>query len=117
MDQPPPPPQYSNPGSVPGQPPPPPGGNTVVYTQQPTFFNSMMFREFPVAMTCTYCQATITTTTRYETGTFTWVACGVIAFIGCWMGCCLIPFCIDGCKDVVHSCPSCRQTLGKYSKM
>ncbi|XP_062581069.1 LITAF domain-containing protein-like [Saccostrea cucullata] len=116
MEQPPPPPQYSNPGQ--GQPPPPPpGGSTMVYTHQPTFFNPIMFREFPVATTCTYCRASITTSTRYETGTFTWVACGVIAFIGCWLGCCLIPFCIDGCKDVVHSCPNCHQTLGKYSKM
>ncbi|XP_022318236.1 lipopolysaccharide-induced tumor necrosis factor-alpha factor homolog [Crassostrea virginica] len=114
MYQPPPPPSYTGPG----QPPPPYGGTTTtVYTHQPTHFNTILFREFPVAMQCQYCHASVTTSTRYESGTLTWVACFVIAFIGLWLGCCLIPFCLDGCKDVIHSCPNCHQMLGRFNRM
>lgn len=120
---PPPPPAYSAPGPHGqgyGQPPPPPpgyaGSSTVVVTQ-PGFINARIFREVPVPMQCPYCQATITTSTSYEVGTLTWIACFVVFIVGCWLGCCFIPFCVDGCKDVVHSCPNCRQTVGRYDRM
>lgn len=35
----------------------------------------------------------------------------------CWLGCCLIPFYVDRCKDVVHSCPNCEQVLGRYDRI
>ncbi|XP_048762283.1 LITAF domain-containing protein-like [Ostrea edulis] len=118
--QPPPPPAYSQPGGVgySQAPPPPPGypGSTVVVTQ-PVHMNPYMFREFGVQMQCPHCSATITTSTRYEVGTLTWIACCVVAAVGCWFGCCLIPFCVDGCKDVIHSCPSCNQDVGRYNRM
>ncbi|XP_011444612.3 LITAF domain-containing protein-like [Crassostrea angulata] len=115
MNQPPPPPSYVAPGQ--GQPPPPPGGTQIVYTHQPTALSAVNFNQYPVAMKCHYCQASITTSTNYEAGALTWVACFVIAFIGCWCGCCFIPFCLNDLKDVTHNCPNCRQTLGKFSKM
>nr|XP_022318234.1 lipopolysaccharide-induced tumor necrosis factor-alpha factor-like isoform X3 [Crassostrea virginica] len=118
---PPPPPAYSQPPAPQGygQPPPPQGypGSTTVVVTQPGFVNHMMFREFGVQMQCPHCQATITTSTRYEVGTLTWIACCVIAAVGCWLGCCFIPFCVDGCKDVIHACPSCRQDVGRYNRL
>lgn len=33
------------------------------------------FREVPVRLTCTFCRADVVTSTYYETGTLTWLAC------------------------------------------
>jgi len=34
----------------------------------------------------------------------------------CWC-CCFIPFCIDGCKDVTHTCPNCQHVVGHYNRL
>lgn len=41
----------------------------------------------------------------------------IILFCRLWLGCCLIPFCINGAKDVVHSCPNCQRMVGRYTRM
>ncbi|XP_071164017.1 LITAF domain-containing protein-like [Mytilus edulis] len=129
-----PPPQYNPPppaypgqynqqaGGYPAQPQPQYGyggqqsSATVVVTGQPTVL-IQQFREAPVRTQCPSCRADILTSTHYETGTMTWVVAGVLCFVGLWIGCCLIPFCIDGCKDVVHTCPSCRHSIGRFNRM
>ncbi|CAD5113777.1 DgyrCDS2945 [Dimorphilus gyrociliatus] len=75
------------------------------------------FRESPIRINCNFCKADVVTAINYETGTLTWVAAGVICLLGFVIGCCLVPFCIDGCKDVVHTCPNCRQVVGRYNRM
>ncbi|XP_052791283.1 LITAF domain-containing protein-like isoform X2 [Mya arenaria] len=90
---------------------------TTVVVSQPAYTVVQHFRESPVRIKCQFCQADVVTSTFYETGTLTWVACFVIAIVGCWIGCCLIPFCMDACKDVVHQCPNCNQQVGRYNRM
>ncbi|XP_053392419.1 cell death-inducing p53-target protein 1 homolog isoform X8 [Mercenaria mercenaria] len=55
--------------------------STVVVTQ-PAYTVVQHFRESPVRIKCQFCQADVVTSTYYETGTLTWVACFVIAIVG-----------------------------------
>ena len=53
------------------------------------------------------------TNTVAETGLGTWLACCGLCFIGCGLGCCFIPFCIDDLKDVTHTCSNCGTFVGE----
>ena len=66
--------QYNNP--QPGMAP------TTVVVQQPAYTVVQHFRESPVRVKCQFCQADVVTSTYYETGTLTWVACFIIAIVG-----------------------------------
>ncbi|VDL63750.1 unnamed protein product [Hymenolepis diminuta] len=35
----------------------------------------------------------------------------------CDFGCCLIPFCIEPCLDIEHSCPRCGKVLGRLKRL
>ncbi|XP_013397792.1 lipopolysaccharide-induced tumor necrosis factor-alpha factor homolog [Lingula anatina] len=84
---------------------------TVVYVNAPAFGpNSKQ-------MQCPYCQAHVTTSVEYYSGGATWLVAGITLFVGCWLGCCLIPFCIQDLKDARHFCPNCNRTLGTYHRM
>ncbi|XP_063444544.1 cell death-inducing p53-target protein 1 homolog isoform X2 [Mytilus trossulus] len=109
----------------PGYGPPPPQGyggqqqqghTTVVVGQPTTTVLVQQFREAPVNTSCPHCHAQVITATQYETGTFAWIICLVLCIVGCWP-CCLIPFCVDGCKDVTHSCPNCKQVISRWNRM
>ena len=69
-----------------------------------------LFGNRPVTMMCPNCQKTITTKTFSEHGALTWISAGVLCFVMC----CCIPFCVDSCDDVTHTCPSCNITLGLH---
>uniref|UniRef100_A0A158R9D4 LITAF domain-containing protein n=1 Tax=Taenia asiatica TaxID=60517 RepID=A0A158R9D4_TAEAS len=60
----------------------------------------------PSQFFCPRCQREVLTNVTYESGLLTGA-----------LGCCLIPFCCDCDKDVVHTCPYCKQTLGNYSRL
>ena len=90
---------------------------TTVVMQQPTVVRQPVFRDMPVTMICNHCHATITTSTDFVSGACAWLACLGLFFIGCSGGCCLIPFCVDGCKDVEHRCPNCQKIVGRYGRL
>ncbi|XP_078361997.1 lipopolysaccharide-induced tumor necrosis factor-alpha factor homolog isoform X2 [Oculina patagonica] len=97
---------------------PPPGTTTTTIITPPgPIIVNMAFGESPISMVCPHCQTHIITCTTYQDGTLTWLAAGALCLVGCWLGCCLIPFCLDGCKDVIHSCPNCHARLGSYRRM
>ncbi|XP_033751147.1 LITAF domain-containing protein-like isoform X15 [Pecten maximus] len=118
--QPPPPQGYGQPYGAPppaGQPGyPQQQGQTTVVVAQPAVTVVQQFRESPVHTRCPHCQAEVVTATQFETGSFTWIICLVLCIVGC-IPCCIIPFCVDGCKDVIHTCPSCHQTISRYSRL
>lgn len=90
---------------------------TTVVVNQPPVTLVQSFRESPVHTCCPHCRAEVVTGIHYESGTFAWVICCVLWWVGLGLGCCLIPFCVDGCKDVIHTCPNCQQQIARFSRM
>ncbi|XP_053402681.1 lipopolysaccharide-induced tumor necrosis factor-alpha factor homolog [Mercenaria mercenaria] len=74
------------------------------------------YRECSLRIVCPFCHAEVVTSTYYEPGTLTWLACFLIVLFFP-LGCCLIPFCMDGMKDVVHRCPNCGAETGRFNRM
>ncbi|KAF0288276.1 Lipopolysaccharide-induced tumor necrosis factor-alpha factor [Amphibalanus amphitrite] len=70
----------------------------------------------PTHMMCPHCHAEIDTSVRSSPSTTAWVSGLLIALFGCWMGCCLIPCCMDECMDKEHYCPNCKAFLGRYRR-
>lgn len=119
-------PQYGPPGgpqygpSGQAYPPPPPQGmqqGTTIVVGAPAVTVMGGFHEVPMNVTCPQCHQAVVTRTSYETGTLTWLICGGLVLLGCWLGCCVIPFCVNGCKDVRHTCPNCNTSVGVYRRI
>lgn len=73
---------------------------------------TMGFSEWPQGITCQWCHAQGMTNVKKEVVIETHlIACG-ICLVGCYAGCCLIPYCADGCKAKKHYCPSCNRLVG-----
>ena len=72
-----------------------------------------LYGRAPVKVMCVHCNTETLTNVKFDTGLGTWaICCGTAAF-GCWLGCCLIPFCIDDLKDAVHQCGNCQRVVGE----
>jgi len=94
---------------------------TTVYVQQlePAVIvpGPLYLRDRPVAIVCPYCGARGMTQIDYEPGACTWLSVGGCVLCGLWLGCCLIPLCVDSLKDVVHYCPNCHHHVGKFNRL
>jgi len=119
---PPPPPGQMYPG-LPGKegaPPPPasypppqqPQGPVQVVTQV-QYVAAPSFGYRPVTMNCPHCQAHVTTKTDSEPSVVAWIVGGLLCLVGFWP-CSCIPCCVDSMQQVTHSCPSCKNFLGRY---
>lgn len=97
----------------------PPGmaGQTTVVVTQPVVVHTGIYRGVPVSCQCPHCRAQVVTAVTYTAGLLPWLLCLGLLLIGCWAGCCLIPFCIDDLKDTTHYCPNCKQVLGTYRRI
>jgi lipopolysaccharide-induced tumor necrosis factor-alpha factor len=70
--------------------------------------------EKPVQCTCTKCHTLILTRVHQTPGLLPWILFIILILLGCWLGCCLIPFCISDIQNTQHYCPNCKTLLGEY---
>ncbi|UJR09030.1 hypothetical protein I4U23_013279 [Adineta vaga] len=75
------------------------------------------FKHIPIECICTHCQQRIITRLEKKNGALNWLTCGGAVFLGCFLGCCLIPFCIDGLKNTSHYCPNCGKFLAEVKRI
>ncbi|XP_052051965.1 lITAF domain-containing protein [Apodemus sylvaticus] len=118
----------------PREPPPPyypPGprgqrspGVYPVYAQVPPIVQRGFFTgiprvtaSVPVQTLCPYCGNHVMTVTTPVPGLLTWLLCSGLFVFGCFLGCCLLPFCMQSLMDVAHSCPVCHQELFYYRRL
>ncbi|XP_044160461.1 lipopolysaccharide-induced tumor necrosis factor-alpha factor homolog [Bufo gargarizans] len=90
---------------------------TVVMAPVTTVVMATSFADTPASCTCPVCRENILTRIQHTNGLLVWVIFGTMILVGCWLGCCLIPFCMDSCKDVDHYCPKCNHHLSKYKRL
>ncbi|CAL8098236.1 unnamed protein product [Calicophoron daubneyi] len=87
-------------------------------TEQPSaVILSARFGPRPQKFMCSICLNKITTKVYYVNGVATWLGCAGIFLIGGVLGCCLIPFYVDSCKDVQHYCPICNTYFDTYKRI
>uniref|UniRef100_A0A672Z8H2 LITAF domain-containing protein n=2 Tax=Sphaeramia orbicularis TaxID=375764 RepID=A0A672Z8H2_9TELE len=67
-------------------------------------------RDCPGQMRCPHCNMTVTTQISYKNGWMTWLIV-LTLFLFLFWPCFIIPFFVDSCKDVVHSCPICNNVI------
>ncbi|XP_030645767.1 cell death-inducing p53-target protein 1 [Chanos chanos] len=90
----------------------PPGAATTV-----TVLQGEMFQSAPVQTVCPHCQQAIVTRISHDVGLMNTLFCLFCFFVGCDLGCCLIPCLIDDLKDVTHTCPNCKGYIYTYKRI
>ncbi|RUS80891.1 hypothetical protein EGW08_011362 [Elysia chlorotica] len=65
----------------------------------------------PQYITCPSCGKDGTTMITSRPGKVACLFCLCLAGVGCFYGCCLIPFCVKQCQNTQHLCPNCGIVL------
>lgn len=81
------------------------GGPTVVYTS--------LGRDSALTV-CHKCNSQVMTSTNTSNKCLAHCCCCCLMLSGIGLLCCCLPYCMDSCKIVKHSCPNCKATLGTY---
>jgi lipopolysaccharide-induced tumor necrosis factor-alpha factor len=68
----------------------------------------------PMQCTCANCRSSIITHVKKTPGLLVWIISFILILFGCWLGCCLIPFCIGDIQNTQHFCPNCKAFIGEY---
>ncbi|KAG0037559.1 hypothetical protein BGZ83_003374, partial [Gryganskiella cystojenkinii] len=72
----------------------------------------------PGVVVCQHCSYLILTETTPENGSCTYLGILGLLLAGVTScGCCLLPLCVTSFKDIMHSCPSCHEDIGLYSRI
>ncbi|KAM5152659.1 LOW QUALITY PROTEIN: cell death-inducing p53-target protein 1-like [Mantella aurantiaca] len=96
----------------------PPGASAAsATTTTVTVLQGEIFQSSPVQTVCPHCQQPITTNITHEIGLMNLLLCCFCCFVGCDLGCCLIPCMINDLKDVTHTCPNCKAYIYTYRRM
>uniref|UniRef100_A0A674N0H7 Cell death-inducing p53-target protein 1 n=1 Tax=Takifugu rubripes TaxID=31033 RepID=A0A674N0H7_TAKRU len=91
------------------------GGHAAATTV--TVLQGEMFQTSPVHTVCPHCQQAIVTRISHDVGLMNTLFCLFCFFVGCDLGCCLIPCLIDDLKDVTHTCPNCKGYIYTYKRI
>ena len=69
----------------------------------------------PMELKCPKCQYVGLSHCDTHNSVQAWAGCLVLCLVGCSIGCCLIPFCLEDCKNATHTCTQCGQEVA-YKK-
>ncbi|XP_023567164.1 lipopolysaccharide-induced tumor necrosis factor-alpha factor homolog [Octodon degus] len=117
------------PNLPPAQPPPyyPPAGDPFFPRAHPdapqaihsATYNTMLraSTSMPIQAMCPYCGNYIVTVTAPVPGLLTFLLCSSLFICGCFVGCCLLPFCLNTLLDIKHSCPVCGHELFYHRRL
>ncbi|XP_072225667.1 cell death-inducing p53-target protein 1-like [Leuresthes tenuis] len=75
------------------------------------------FPTHPCRTQCPECREFVVTETFTSISSVTWLVCFMTAMFGCVAGCCLIPFCVDALKSIIHRCPKCQTKISTIKRL